>query len=116
MTIQRINPSARWSDITVFNGVAYFVDVADDASADMTGQMQQLLAQAEQTLAKVGSDKSQLISVTIYITDFANVGALNDVWSAWLPADSAPSRACLKVELANPAYLVEIAFVAAVAD
>ena len=74
------------------------------------------VSQAEQTLAKVGSDKSQLISVTIYITDFANVGALNDVWSAWLPADSAPSRACLKVELANPAYLVEMAFVAAVAD
>ena len=115
MTIERINPCARWSDITVYNGVAYFVDVADDASADMNGQMRQLLAQAEQTLAKVGSDKSRLISVTIYITDFANIGALNEVWSAWLPADCAPSRACLKVELANPAYLVEIAFVAAAA-
>jgi len=115
MTIERINPCARWSDITVYNGVAYFVDVADDASADMNGQMRQLLAQAEQTLAKVGSDKSQLLSVTVYITDFANIDALNEVWSAWLPADCAPSRACLKVELANPAYLVEIAFVAAAA-
>ncbi|WP_320824158.1 RidA family protein [Reinekea sp.] len=115
MTIERINPCARWSDITVYNGVAYFVDVADDASADMNGQMRQLLAQAEQTLAKVGSDKSRLLSVTVYITDFANIGALNEVWSAWLPVDCAPSRACLKVELANPAYLVEIAFVAAVA-
>ncbi|MGF1726103.1 RidA family protein [Photobacterium nomapromontoriensis] len=114
MDIQRINPCARWSDVTIFNGIAHFVEVADtDTSADMAGQVQQVLSQAEATLARAGSDKSRLLSVTIYVTDFANFAALNEAWEAWLPEGCAPSRACVKAELADPDYLVEIAFVAA---
>lgn len=114
MTIQRINPGKRWSDITVFNGTAYFVEVAhSDLAADILGQTQQILAQAEASLAKVGSDKSRLLSATIYLTDFANLAAFNAVWDNWLEAGTAPSRACVKAELVDQRYLVEIAFVAA---
>ncbi|KHT62069.1 endoribonuclease L-PSP [Photobacterium gaetbulicola] len=114
MDIQRINPTKRWSDVTVFNGIAHFVEVAEqDTSADMTGQVNQIFAQAEAMLASVGSDKSRLLSVTIYVTDFANFDALNAAWEAWLPQGCAPSRACVKVELADPSLLVEMAFVAA---
>ena len=112
--IKRINPSPRWSDATVFNGTAYFVEVAEDETLDMRGQVRQVLAQAEESLATVNSDKSRLISVTIYVTDFTNFDVLNQEWEAWLPEGCAPSRACVKAELADPAYLVEIAFVAAV--
>ena len=80
----------------------------------MEDQIAQILAQAETTLAATGSDKSQLLSATIYITDKENVTALNAAWADWLPASCAPSRACVKVELLDPAMLVEIAFVAAV--
>tara|TARA_R110000868_G_scaffold47550_2_gene155740 strand:- start:663 stop:1010 length:348 start_codon:yes stop_codon:yes gene_type:complete len=113
MEIKRINPSPRWSDATVYNGVGYFVEVAEDPSADMAGQMRQVFAQAEDSLLTVNSDKSRIISVTIYVTDFANFDVLNQEWEKWLPAGCAPSRACVKAELANPAYLVEIAFVVA---
>ncbi len=114
MQIQRINPGKRWSDITIHNGVAYFVEVAGtDLSADIQGQAQQILAQAEQSLAKIGSDKSRLLSATIYLTDFANLPAFNEIWDSWLEDSTAPSRACVKVELADPRYLVEIAFVGA---
>ncbi|GHA60657.1 RidA family protein [Photobacterium aphoticum] len=114
MDIQRINPCARWSDVTIFNGIAHFVEVADtDTTADMAGQVQQVLSQAEATLERAGSDKSRILSATIYVTDFANFGALNEAWEAWLPEGCAPSRACVKAELADPEYLVEIAFVAA---
>ncbi len=61
MTIHRINPGNRWSDITVFNGIAHFVEVADsDTSADMKGQVEQILSQAEGQLAKIGSDRSRV--------------------------------------------------------
>ncbi|MBD8513474.1 RidA family protein [Photobacterium sp. WH24] len=114
MDIQRINPTKRWSDVTVFNGIAHFVEVPEsDTSADITGQAEQVFAQAEAMLASVGSDKSRVLSVTIYITDWANLAAFNAAWDAWLPEGAAPSRACVKVELADPDYLVEIAFVAA---
>ncbi len=111
--IQRINPSPRWSDITIYQGTAYFVEVANDASLDMQAQTQQVLAQAEETLLKAGSDKSKILSVTIYITDFANLDTLNRAWEAWLPTGCAPSRACVKAELVDPELLLEIAFVAA---
>ena len=117
MTIHRINPTKRWSDVTVFNGIAHFVEVADmDTSADIKGQVQQIFDQAEQMLASVDSDKTRILSVTIYVTDFANFDSLNEVWDNWFLEGTAPSRACVKVELADPNLLVEMAFVAAAGE
>ena len=116
MPLERLNPSQRWSDATVFNGIAHFVEVPEDTSVDMAGQARQIFQQAEQTLAAIGSDHSQLLSATIYITDISQVDAFNACWDAWLPEGTAPSRACIKVELLDPAMLVEIAFVAACSE
>ena len=82
----------------------------------MAEQINQILQQVESTLAKINSDKSRLLSATIYITDLANLAELNRAWEAWLPFGAAPSRACVKAELVDPAMLVEIAFVAASRD
>lgn len=112
MDITRINPSPRWSDATIFNGMAHFVEVADDASGDIESQIAQVFAQAEASLLTVNSDKSRLISVTIYLTDFANLALFNQAWEQWLPAGCAPSRACVKAQLADEDLLLEIAFVA----
>lgn len=113
MSIQRLNPTPRWSDATVFNGIAHFVEVPNNTDCTMAEQIVQILAQAELTLAALGSDKSRLLSATIYLTDKQHVAELNKAWESWLPAGCAPSRACIKVELLDPAMLVEIAFVAA---
>ncbi|ROQ28578.1 RidA family protein [Gallaecimonas pentaromativorans] len=113
MTIHRINPGQRWSDITVFNGIAHFVEVPECAQADIDSQMAALFAQAEASLAKIGSDKTRLLSVTIYLTDFSLAPAMNAAWDAWFEPGTAPSRACVKAELADPHYLLEMAFVAA---
>lgn len=114
MKIERLNPTTRWSDATVYNGIGHFVEIAADTDADIAGQVSQIFAQAEATLAHINSDHSRLLSATIYITDFTYLPTFNALWDAWLPAGCAPSRACIKAELADPNYLVEIAFVAAV--
>ena len=50
MKIHRINPCKRWSDVTVFNGIATFTEVADtDTSADIKGQVEQIFNQAVET-------------------------------------------------------------------
>ena len=112
--IERLNTTPRWSDATVYNGIAHFVEVAADTAQDMSNQTQQLLAQADVTLAAIKSDKSQLLSATIYLTRAEDAAIFNTHWEAWLPAGCAPSRACVKVELLDPNMRVEIAFVAAV--
>lgn len=114
MTITRLNPMPRWSDATVFNGIAHFVEVPADTRVAIEQQIAQVLAQAEQTLTAIGSNKSQLLSATIYITQLDDLATLNVAWETWLPAGAAPSRACVKVELVDPAMKVEIAFVAAI--
>lgn len=112
--VKRLRPTPRWSDATVFNGIAHFVEVAADTEQDITSQTAQILAQAEATLAAIGSSKANLLSATIYITRAENAAVFNAQWEAWLPAGCAPSRACVKVELLDPKMLLEIAFVAAV--
>ena len=117
MKIHRINTCKRWSDVTVFNGIATFTEVADtDTSADIKGQVQQIFEQAETTLSLVDSDKSRILAVTIYITDFSNFNALNEIWDEWFIEGTAPSRACVKAELVNPDLLVEMTFTAAAGE
>ena len=117
MKIHRINPCKRWSDVTVFNGIVTFTEVADtDTSADIKGQVEQIFNQAEASLSLVDSDKSRILAVTIYVTDFANMDVLNDVWDSWFPQDCAPSRACIKAELIDPTLLVEMTFTAAAGE
>ena len=114
MDIKRLNPTPRWSDATVFNGIAHFVEVPAETEQDISSQTSQLLTQAEATLAAIGSDKSSLLSATIYLTKVENAAIFNSLWEAWLPEQCAPTRACIKVELLDPKMLVEVAFVAAV--
>lgn len=117
MKIHRINPTQRWSDITVFNGIANFVEVPEtDEALDIEGQVKAIFEQAEASLGLIDSDKSRILSVTIYITDFSLVDRLNAVWDTWFDEGTAPSRACVKVELADPDWLVEMAFTVAAGE
>lgn len=115
MTIQRFGTTARYSDITVHNGVAYIVEVPASEEADITTQTREVLASLDTLLATAGSDNTRILMATIYLTDLADYDAMNQLWDAWLPAGTAPSRACVKVAgLARPGYRIEIALTAAV--
>jgi len=116
MSIQRINPGKRWSDVTIYHGIAHFVEVAEsEPLGDIREQVSAILAQADNKLQRIGSDRSRVLAVTIYLTDFANAAVLNELWEAWFPEGCAPSRVCVKAELADPQYLLEMAFVAVAA-
>ena len=91
MDIQRINPTARWSDMTIFNGIAHFVEIPADTSTGMQDQVLQVLSQAEKMLLSAGSDKSRLLSATIYVTDFDNLDVLNAAWKPGCHKDAHPA-------------------------
>ena len=111
--IQRHGVTARWADKVVHNGTVYLVEVPSSTAADIGVQAAEVLASIERQLAEVGSDKSRLLMATIYLKDFADAPAFNVVWEAWLPAGCAPARACVRAELADPGYRIEIALTAA---
>ncbi len=52
---------------------------------DIKGQTQQTLDIIDQFLADAGTDKSQIMSVTIYLKDIEkDYAAFNEVWDAWV--------------------------------
>lgn len=112
--IQRYGVAARYADKVVHNGTVYMVEVATSTDAEIAAQTAEVLASIERQLAEVGSDKSRLLMVTVYLKDLADAPAFNTVWEAWLPPGCAPARACVRADLVNPGYLVEIALTAAV--
>jgi len=115
MTIQRLHVGPRLSQVAIHGGIVYTAGiVADDPAADPAGQTQQILAKIDQYLAEAGSDKTRILSVTIWVADMQDFAAMNSVWDKWVPAGNSPPRACVEARLATPAYKVEIRVVAAV--
>jgi len=113
-SIRRINAQGIWSDAVIYNGTVFFVEVPE-GGADITAQTLALLGQAERTLALAGSGKHRLLMATIYIKRMDDRATFNALWEAWLPAGCAPARVCVSAEMASAAYLLEIAFTAALA-
>jgi enamine deaminase RidA (YjgF/YER057c/UK114 family) len=111
--IHRFGVTQRWSDAVVYNGLAHFVEVADDPSQDVRGQVAQILMQIDARLALIGSDRTRLLQVTIYLADLKDAKALNELWDDWVPAGHAPARACVQCGL-SPGYRVEMVIMAAV--
>jgi enamine deaminase RidA (YjgF/YER057c/UK114 family) len=110
--IERYGLSRRWSDIVIYSGVAYWVEVAEDPAAEIEGQTAQILAQIDATLVRIRSDRTALLQVLIYLADLADVGRFNKVWDRWIPEGAAPVRACVQVGLPPP-YRVEMVITAA---
>jgi len=118
MTIERRHVGKRLSELVInrASGTIYLAgQVAEDPKADITGQVRQVLAQIDRLLAEAGSDKSRILSATIYLPDMADFPALNAVWETWVVPGATPARATVQANLAAPEYKVEIQVVAAVA-
>jgi len=114
-TIRRINPGKRLSDATVFNGIAYLAgQVPEDASLGIHAQTRSVLEQIDRLLADAGSDKTRILSATIYLSSMGDFDAMNEVWDAWVGAGAqSPARATVEARLASPQDKVEIQVVAA---
>ena len=114
MAIERIGVGPRMSQAVVHGNTVYLAgQVADDPSADVAGQTGQILAKIDALLAQAGSDKSRILSASIWLSDISTFGAMNGVWDAWVAPGCAPARATVQSALAAPPYLVEIGCIAA---
>lgn len=114
MDIRRIAPGARMSGAVVHGDTVYLAGhVAGDRSRGVRGQTEDILRRIDERLAEAGTDKSRLLSATIWLADIATFEEMNEVWDAWVSPGNAPARATVQAHLASPDYLVEIAVVAA---
>ena len=113
--IQRIDVSSRFSEVAVFNGVAYLAgQVPTDASQDAYTQTQQVLGEIDRFLAKANSDKSRILMATVYLANMGDYAEMNSAWDEWVVPNQAPPRAAIEARLADPNWKVEIVVTAAV--
>ncbi|MBU1295477.1 MAG: RidA family protein [Gammaproteobacteria bacterium] len=113
-TIERMEVGQRMSRIVKHNETVYLCgQVGADANTDITEQTRTMLDKVDVLLEQSGTDKSYILSATIYLRDMKDFTAMNAVWDAWIPEGHAPARACVEARLARPELLVEISVVAA---
>ena len=115
MTITRIQPGPRMSQAVIHGDTVYLAGqiAPEPDEASVADQTRQVLARIDAMLAEAGTDKSRLLSATIWLTDMAAFAEMNAVWDAWVAPGCAPARATVEARLAAPRFLVEIMVVAA---
>jgi enamine deaminase RidA (YjgF/YER057c/UK114 family) len=115
MSIQRFDTGPRMSQVVVHGDTIYLAGIVANTAAgeSVTRQTQDVLSIIETHLKKAGSDKSKLLSATIYLTDMKTFSEMNAVWDTWVSPGNTPARATVEVKLAAPRYNVEIMVTAA---
>lgn len=114
--ITRLETSARFSEAVVHNGVVYLAGQvpSPDALGDARTQTRSVLSEIDRCLLLAGSDKTRLLSATVFLTTLDSYADMNAEWEAWLPSGCGPARATVgNVTLAKSEWLVEIVVTAA---
>jgi aminoacrylate peracid reductase len=78
---------------------------------DVRAQTEAVIAAIRAVLEAGGGSLADVVMNHIFITDYANYAAMNEVYERHFGA-TRPARYCVKAELVRPDWLVEIASVA----
>ena len=115
MTVQRFETGPRMSQVVIHGDTIYLAGVVAKTAAgkSVTEQTKEVLSIIDGHLAKAGSDKSKLLSATIYLPDMKTFPEMNAVWDGWVSPGNTPARATVEAGLAAPQYGVEIMVIAA---
>ena len=78
---------------------------------DAAAQTRHVLELIKSVIETAGGTMEDVTMNHIFLTDWANYGAINTVYAAFFPGDK-PARFCIQCGLVKPGALVEIASVA----
>ena len=114
MSIERHEVGPRMSQCVVHNDIVYLAGQVDqDVSSSAGEQTRRILDRIDELLAMAGTDKSKLLTATIWLSDMRFFAEMNEVWDAWVSPGHTPARACVEARLATTDFLVEIRVTAA---
>src|ERR1700761_5725832 len=107
MSIQRIDSGARMSQAVVHNKTVYLAgQVSNDPKGkSVADQARDIFQNIDRLLKLAGTDKSRLLSATVWLTDMSTFDEMNSVWEGWVTRGATPARATvLSPQLAGPDY------------
>ncbi len=116
MSIERLHCGPRMSQVVIHDKTVYLAgQVATHAEGkNVAEQTREILTLIDALLGEAKTDKSKLLSATIWLSDMATFAEMNGVWERWIVPGAAPARATvLSPALAGTAYKIEIGVIAA---
>ena len=115
MATQRIDAGPRMSKVVIHGDTVYLAGLtaAKTVGQSLAEQSAEILSLIDGFLAKAGSDKSKLITATIWLSDIRTVAEFNQVWDAWVIPGQTPARACIEALLQGADKKIEIQVTAA---
>ena len=111
--MQKLHSNQRMSQIVIHNQTIYLSGQVGNSEEDIKAQTLTCLEKVEKLLQEVGSDKSKLLSATVWLKSMSDFAAMNEVWDKWFEGVQPPARACGESALARPELLVEMIAIAA---
>ena len=117
MSIQRIDTKPTYSEIVINNNIVYLSGQVphDYAGAEFKKQVKEVFNLIDYQLQRVGSNKTKILNLQIFLTDPANYGDMNKVFLDWMPEGKAPARNTIcGVRFPNPDWKIEVVVTAAI--
>lgn len=114
--IRRLKTGQRMSQAVIHGNTVYLAgQVATGAAGkSIAEQTRDILDRIDALLKEAGTDKTKLLSATIWLADISSFAEMNTIWDSWVSAGNTPARACVEAKLAAPEYTVEIGIIAAI--
>lgn len=105
----------RSASIAVIGETAYMTVIPPlplDPTASAAEQARQIFRTIEDRLATIGSNKSNIAHITIWLSDVSHFDEVTAVWNEWVDPEHPPVRACAQVGIPNKDLKVEMIVVA----
>lgn len=112
--MKKLKSDQRMSQIVIHNDTIYLSGQVGGVDEDISAQTASCLEKIEALLKEAGSDKSKILSATVWLKSMSDFDQVNKVWDDWFSSVAPPARACGESALAHPDLLVEITVIAAV--
>ena len=99
---------------TAFGELVWAVATDRTSSATIEEQTRRTLSELDRVLAELGSNRTRILSATVYMARMSDKPPMDGVWVEWIGSDKShwPQRACVGATLEGKT-LVEIVLVAA---
>ena len=111
--MKKLHSNQRMSQIVTHNQTIYLSGQVGAIDEDVAAQTLSCLNKVQGLLEEVGSDKSKILTATVWLKSMSDCEAMNEVWDKWFADTQPPARACGESVLAHPDLLVEITVIAA---
>ncbi len=85
--------------------------IADDTSKSMGEQTRNILEKMDTYLAEGGSDRHNVLSASIFVTDLSKKKEMDAVWTEWF-GDDLPARATVGVADLGGGAMIEVVMTA----